>query len=401
MKIICATNMPYAAEAFRTLGDVTVLEPHAITPERVRDADLLAIRSTTRINRALLEGSRVRFVGTATIGYDHMDVAYLDRAGITWCAAPGCNANSVSEYLVAALLCLGRRHGLMLAGTTLGVIGVGNVGSQVVHKAEALGMRVLQNDPPRHDASGDPVFRPLDSVLADSDIVTLHVPVTKTGPYPTVRMADRRFFEQMKPGAVVINTARGGVMDSDALLAAMSRGIVSHAVLDTWEGEPGFRPDVLAKADLGTPHIAGHSFEGKVMGTVMVYREACRFLGVRPTWTPDALLPPPLVPEIRLDPLDRPEEVVLGDVVRRVYDIEADDRRLREIAERDSRGRSEGFEQLRTNYPIRREFRFTRVVLPAKCLALENKIRGLGFECLSPGMDMSHPVKASVIERPS
>ncbi len=380
MKIICATNMPFVGEAFRTLGDVTILAPREITPARVRDADLLAVRSTTRIDRALLDGSRVRFVGTATIGYDHLDTAYLDQAGIKWCAAPGCNANSVSEYLMAALLCLGRRHGLTLAGKTIGVIGVGNVGSLVVRKAEALGMRALQNDPPRRDAEKSVLFLPLDDVLAGSDIVTLHVPLTKAGPYPTVRLAGRGFFERLKPGAVFINAARGGVMDSDALLAAMDRKVVAHAVLDTWEGEPAFLSEVLARADLGTPHIAGHSFEGKVTGTVMVYREACRFLGRAPAWTPDALLPPPLVPEIRLADSDRPEEAVVGEIVRRVYDIEADDRRLRAIADQASQPRSAQFERQRKDYPIRREFRFTRVVLPAPRPALERKLRGLGFQ---------------------
>ncbi len=379
MKIICATNMPFAAEAFGTLGEVVILPPRAITAEAVRDADLLALRSTTRVNRALLQGSRVRFVGTATIGYDHLDVAYLEQAGIAWCAAPGCNANSVSEYLVAALLCLGRRHGLTLAGKTLGVVGVGNVGRRVVEKAAALGMRVLQNDPPRRDAEKSDAFLTLEEVLSASDIVTLHVPMTKSGPYPTLRMAGRDFFGRLKPGAVFVNAARGGVIDSDALLAAMDRGVVAQAVLDTWEGEPGFRPEVLARADLGTPHIAGHSFEGKVTGTVMVYREACRFLGVAPAWTPDALLPPPLVPEVRIEDPGRPEEAVLDDVVRRVYDIEADDRRLRGIAGEELRRRAEAFERQRQEYPVRREFRFTRVVLPSRCPPLEQKLSGLGF----------------------
>jgi erythronate-4-phosphate dehydrogenase len=249
----------------------------------------------------------------------------------------------------------------------------------VVRKAETLGMSVLQNDPPRREAERSPVFLPLEEVLAGSDIVTLHVPLEKAGPYPTVRLADRRFFARMKPGAIFINAARGGVVDSDALLYAMQRGIVARAVLDTWEGEPGFRPEVLARTDLGTPHIAGYSFEGKVMGTVMVYQAACRFLGVAPKWTPDALWPPPPVPEIRLAEDTRPEEAALDEVVRRVYDIEADDRRLRELTGLEARRRAEEFERQRKDYPIRREFRFTRVVLPGKHPSLERKLRGLGF----------------------
>lgn len=397
MKIICSTNIPYAEEAFRPLGDLTILSPKEITADRVRDTDVLMIRSTLRVNRALLEGSRVRFVGTATIGTDHLDLDYLKQAGITWCAAPGCNANSVSEYVTAALLCLGKRHNFTLEGKTIGVVGVGNVGRRVVQKAQAMGMRVLQNDPPRRKAENNPVFLPLEQVLAEADILTLHVPLTKTGPYPTWHLADQRFFEQLKPGVVWLNAARGAAMDSDAFLQARANGKVAGAVLDTWEGEPAFRTDVLAKADIATPHIAGHSFEGKVMGTVMVYHALCRFLDIKPTWTsngqlpPEGQLPPPLVPEIRLDlpAALRPamqaspagsDEAALWQIVRAVYDIEADDQRLRAGALADPKTRGEHFEQLRKNYPIRREFRFTHVVLPPGHSRLETKIRNLGFK---------------------
>ncbi len=397
MKIICSTNIPYAEEAFRPLGNLTILAPKEITADRVRDADVLVIRSTLRANRALLEGSRARFVGTAPIGTDHLDLPYLDQAGITWCAAPGCNANSVSEYVVTALLCLGQRHGFTLLGKTIGVVGVGNVGRRVVQKAQALGLRVLQNDPPRRKAENNPVFLPLEQLLAEADILTLHVPLTKTGPCPTWHLADRRFFEQVKPGIVWLNAARGAAMDSDAFLKARATGKVACAVLDTWEDEPVFRTDVLAKADIATPHIAGHSFEGKVMGTVMVYQAVCRFLGIAPTWTPDGRLPPegrlppPIVSEIRLDlpavlrsamqagPAGLSEEAALWRIVRSVYDIEADDQRLRAGAAADAKTRGEHFEQLRKNYPIRREFRFTRVVLPQGHPRLEAKIRNLGF----------------------
>lgn len=390
MKIICSTNIPYAEEAFRPLGDLTILTPKEITADCVRDADVLVIRSTLRVNRALLEGSRVRFVGTATIGTDHMDLAYLDQAGITWCAAPGCNANSVSEYITAALLCLGQRHNFALEGKTIGVVGVGHVGRLVVQKVQALGLRVLQNDPPRCAAENSPIFIPLEQVLEEADILTLHVPLTKIGPYPTWHLADRHFFERLKTGVIWLNTARGAAMDSDAFLAAKSlttraSGKVTYAVLDTWEGEPAFRTDVLAKADIATPHIAGHSFEGKVMGTVMVYHAVCRFLGVQPTWTSEGRLlqegrlPRPIVPEIRLDPAGLSEEAALWRIVRSVYDIEADDRRLRAGATADAKACGEHFEKLRKNYPIRREFRFTRVVLPPGHSRLEVKIRNLGF----------------------
>ncbi|MGQ9661476.1 MAG: 4-phosphoerythronate dehydrogenase, partial [Kiritimatiellia bacterium] len=284
LQIVCADNMPFAEEAFDTLGRVAIVPGRAITPEVVRNVDLLAIRSTTRVDRNLLENSRVKFVGTATIGTDHMDLDYLQRAGIRWCYAPGCNANSVAEYVTAALLLLAVRHGFTLEGKKIGIIGVGNVGSRVMEKAVALGLRVLPNDPPR-ERRGESCLIPssvsngrqsipfvsLEEVLADSDIVTLHVPLTREGPDATYHMADHSFFSRMKKGAIFLNCARGSVVDTATLIRALDAGQVSHAVIDTWEGEPKYSPELLERVSIGTPHIAGHSFEGKVMGTVMVY----------------------------------------------------------------------------------------------------------------------------------
>jgi erythronate-4-phosphate dehydrogenase len=376
--------MPYVLEAFRTLGDAVVLEGRKITAADVRDAEIMAIRSTTKVDRALLEGSRVRFVGTATIGIDHMDTAYMDQQCIRWCFAAGCNANSVSEYVTTALLRLATRHGFTLRGKTIGVVGIGNVGSRVVKKAQALGMRVLANDPPRQRKEGPRAadgleFVSLDRVLAESDIITLHVPLTKEGPDKTRHMADAAFFARLKPGAIFMNCARGGINDTNALLAALDSGKVPHMILDTWEGEPVVRLDALARADIATPHIAGHSFEGRVMGTVMVYREACRFLGREATWSPDALLPPPLVPEITLDAAGLSEEQALWQIVRQVYDIEADDRRMRESAAMDEAARGAYFDRMRKEYPMRREFRFTTVHLKNATAMLAQTVAGLGF----------------------
>lgn len=386
MKIVCATNMPFAEEAFSTLGDVRVIEGRDISAADVREARVLAIRSTTQVNRTLLEGSQVGFVGTATIGTDHMDIGYFGEAGIRWCFAPGCNANSVSEYVTAALLCLGQRHGLTLEGRTLGVIGVGNVGSRVVRKARALGMRVLMNDPPRERAGTgqDARFEPgpfvsLEQILAEADVITVHVPLTKEGPDKTFHLADAAFFSKVRKGCLFLNAARGGVVETDALLKALDTGRVGHVVLDTWEGEPRYRTDMLARADLGTPHIAGHSFEGKVMGTVMVYREACRFLGREPTWSHEPLMPPTLVPEIEVDGARGGDEAILRETVRRLYDIEADDRRLRETAGADEAARAKAFDRLRREYPERREFHYTRVRVKNGSPALRKKLQGLGF----------------------
>jgi erythronate-4-phosphate dehydrogenase len=406
MKIVCCANMPYAHEAFSTLCDPVLLDGRKISRQDVRDADVLAIRSTTPVNAGLLAGSSVRFVGTATIGTDHMDVGYLERAGIRWSSAAGCNANSVSEYVAAALLRLSVRHGLALEGATLGVVGLGNVGSLVADKARALGMSVLACDPPRERAEGSPaplivpqepgfgpplvpagVFRgggvPLVSLhrlLEEADVVTLHTPLTDEGPDATRHMADGKFFIRIRKGATFLNCARGAIVETDALLAACGCGRVAHAVIDTWEGEPEYRPDLLRKAAIGTPHIAGHSLEGRVAGTVMVYRAVCRFLGVTPRWSPVGLLPAPAVPRVEVNAAGHPEARALDVLVRSVYDIEADDRRLRGGDNLDGPARAGHFDRLRREYPVRREFRFTSVAVRSGPESLGERVRALGFE---------------------
>lgn len=382
--------MPFAAEAFSTLGETTVIEGRDITADQVRDVDLLALRSTTRVGRELLEGSKVRFVGTATIGTDHLDTGYLESAGIRWCFAPGCNANSVSEYVTSALLCIGQHHGIRLAGRTMGVIGAGNVGSRVARKGRALGMKVLLNDPPRERVEGagrkpaveglEPgPFVGLERLLRDADVVTVHVPLTKSGEDRTVHLADEEFFGRMRDGSIFLNAARGGVVQTEALMAALHSGRVGHAVLDTWEGEPAYRTDVLPLLDIGTPHIAGHSFEGKVMGTVMVYREACRFLGVEPAWSHEHLMPQPLVPEISVEAGGRSDEAVLWEVVAQVYDVRWDDQQFRKSALLPDKERVKEFDRQRREYPERREFRYTTVKVVGGSENLLRALSGLGF----------------------
>jgi len=378
MKIVCAESVLYGKEAFSTLGDVRVIPDRKIGPADVRDADALVVRSKTRADRALLQGSRVAFVGTATAGYDHLDTEWLSSAGIAWRSAPGCNADSVAEYVTAALLCLARRHAFRLEGRTLGVVGVGQVGRRVVQKADALGLRVLQNDPPRRIAEGAPELIELDDVLARADALSLHVPLTDSGPFATRRMADARLFARMKPGAVFINASRGEVVDEDDLRLAIERGQIAHAVLDVWENEPRWNAGLMRLAELGTPHIAGYSYDGKLKGTEMIYQEACRFFEAAPAWDPAPLRPPPAVPVVRLDPTGLDDEEALWAVVRRVYDIEADDRALRE-GPADDASRAERFERLRRNYPERREFPNTVVRLTAPAPPLQRKLEGLGF----------------------
>jgi erythronate-4-phosphate dehydrogenase len=312
----------------------------------------------------------VRFVGTATAGFEHMDFEYLESNKIGWCAAPGCNADSVADYITAALLTLHTKHNVALEGKTIGIIGVGQVGSRVARRAEALGLRVLLNDPPRSAREGEAGFQTLEKLLAESDIVTLHVPLIKENPWPTLKMADSRFFEQMKQGSVFINASRGKVLDSDALLNAKKTGIVSHAVLDVWDPEPAIRADVLTAATIGTPHIAGHSFEGKLNGTIQVYSEACRFFKTAPNWDLAPILPAPAVPEFKIDSHGKSDLEVLAEAVAAVYDMGTDN-----LTEKDI----ERFDKLRANYRVRREFKNTAVLLSKPNPRLNHRLNGIGF----------------------
>mgnify|MGYP005841134533 CR=1 FL=1 len=382
MKILADENIPYVREAFAALGAVETIGGRAITSERARDADILLIRSITRVNRALLDGSRVRFVGSATIGEDHVDKSYLAERGIAFASAPGCNANSVGDYIVSALLALAESFDLDLSAMSLGVIGVGNVGRNVAAKAAALGLTCVWNDPPLARDTGDVRYRPLEDALA-CDIVTLHVPLTKTGPDATVHMADASFFRRLNPGAFFINSSRGAVVDESALMSALREGRVKACVLDVWENEPDIDVELLNRAFIGTPHIAGYSFDGKVNGTRQIYEAACRFLGRPPTWDPAPLLPPPDCPEVRVDGSSaRPQDEVRKAVFA-VYDVRRDDAAMRKIRSEPPDRRRAFFDHLRKNYPRRRECFLTRAVVTPPNDALASRLRGLGFQCPS------------------
>lgn len=377
MKIVVDENMPFGREAFETLGEVVTAAGREISNEMLRDAEMLFVRSITKVNAALLDETAVRFVGTATIGEDHLDKTYLAARGIPFASAPGCNANSVSEYIVAALFELAVKHDLDLAQCRLGIVGVGNVGSRVLQKATVLGMETVLNDPPRAALEGDEIFQPL-SAIHDCDIVTFHVPLEKNGPHPTHHLVDKAFLSTMKPGAILINTSRGPVVDNQALKVAIGDGHLRDAVLDVWEGEPQIDMELLAAITIGTPHIAGYSFDGKVNGTRQVYEAACAFLNVPPTWEAAASLPPPEHPNLTaqgagFDAVSR--------LVKVVYDIMGDDRALRGTVPFQEQARGDAFDRLRKHYPRRREFQNTRVACPPDDPTFLQLVTGLGFQC--------------------
>ena len=382
MKIVADENIPFVEEAFGTLGDITMLPGREIGPEQVREADLLLVRSVTVVDATLLEGSPVRFVGSATIGLDHVDQACLRARGIHLAYAPGSNANSVAEYVVAALAALGSERyagrTLGIIGRTLGIIGLGRIGTLVREKARALGMAVLANDPPLERA-GLGGLVPLEALLTRSDIVTCHVPLTREGPDATAHLLDASKLSLLRPHAIVINTSRGAVVDNAALLRCLQEKRLGGAVLDVWEGEPEPDPGLIRAVTLGTPHIAGYSWDGKAAGTKMLYEAACAFLNRRSEWAP-----PPAHGEAGRRPVaaGRSLDEILRELVPRSCDIRRDDAALRAIAELSGPERGRAFDRLRVSYPKRLEFRHTSVAVPVGRPEIGTALRTLGFTVL-------------------
>ena len=335
MKIVVDDKIPYILEKLCFLADeVVALRGADITADDVKDADALVVRTRTRCNEQLLKGSRVQFVATATIGFDHIDTAYMERAGIYWTNCPGCNAASVAQYVECSLLLLAREKGLSLCQSTIGIVGCGHVGSKVKAVAERLGMRVLVCDPPLEQKTANS-FVSLDVIERESDVITFHVPLTRDGEYATVHMADDAFFHRIPRVPYIINTSRGEVVDNDALLAALNKGRVRDAVIDVWEHEPQLNLQLLQRVFIGTPHIAGYSADGKVNADNMVIDALCRHFHLP---NPGRIMPPPL-------PNGTPDTGCALDL----YNPLIDSRKLKADASQ--------FEALRNHYPLRREQR--------------------------------------------
>jgi erythronate-4-phosphate dehydrogenase len=378
MKIIADENIPFVKECFASIGDVQTLSGRQITPEAVADVDCLLVRSITPVNEKLLAGSKVKFVATATIGFEHVDVDYLKNRGIGFASAPGSNANSVADYLVAALLSVAQKHKITLEGKSIGVVGVGNVGSKVAKKCVALGMTVKLNDPPLSRRTGDVKYRPLNE-LFDCDFITLHTPLTREGQDKTYHLADEKFFASLKTGCVFINTCRGAVHDTAALKAAIKNEKLGAVILDVWENEPNIDCELLRLVDISTPHIAGYSLDGKIGGMIMIYNAACEHFGLKPKHKIEDFLPPPTVPQITIDKIDTNSQKLLHEIIRQVYVINRDDFNTREIAMVEPEKRGKFFDDLRKNYPVRREFQNTKIIMTSEN-GLKIKLSGIGFQ---------------------
>jgi erythronate-4-phosphate dehydrogenase len=379
VKIVADTNIPFVKECFSSAGQVTVVPGREMSAETVADADALLVRSVTEVNERLLAGSKVKFVGTATIGFEHIDVDYLEKNGIGFASAPGSNANSVAEYVVAALLETGQKYNFDLDGKSVGIIGVGNVGSRVEKKCRALGMGPVLNDPPLKRQTGDEKYRPLQE-LFDSDFITLHTPLTFEGRDKTFHLADENFFNSLKDGVVFINTSRGGVVDTDALKKAIKNLKIKATVLDVWENEPDIDTELLDMVDIGTPHIAGYSYDGKITGMIMIYKALCKHFGLEQVHKIDDFLPVPSKPEIKLKVKECSPQQVIKAAVDGVYDVTEDDKNLRRILNMPLGKRCATFDRLRREYPVRREFQNTTVVFSDEYNNVTEKLRRIGFK---------------------
>ena len=355
-------NIPFAREALGTVAEVQRVAGRTLHPADAEAADVLWVRSVMPVGPALLaRARRLQFVGSATAGTEHVDRALLRERGIAFAHAPGSNASSVADYVVAALLAVAVRREESLRGKTAAVVGCGAVGSRVARRLEALGLHVLRNDPPlaekaeREGRLHD--FRPLPEVLAAAEVVTLHTPLTREGPHPTFRLIDEDAFAALPPGAWLINTARGTVVDPQALSRALEEGFLGAAVLDVWPGEPTPDPALVQQADLATPHIAGYAFDGKVRGTEMLYRALCEHLDVTPRWhAEDVLAASGAAFQLSAPASSLPEAAWLSALACQMYDVRADDKRLRAVLERPADERGAVFTALRRDYPRRRTF---------------------------------------------
>lgn len=372
LRLLADANIPFAADAFGRYGAVETRPGRSITPEALREVDALLVRSVTPVSVSTLADTPVRFVASATAGMDHIDAGPLAEAGITVAHAPGSNAVSVVDWVLAAMLRLGTERGEALEGKTLGVVGVGAVGGRLVPRAEALGLHVLRCDPPRQRRGEAGSWTPLAEILAQSDIVTLHTPLTREGPDATHHLLGDAELGAMRSGAWLLNAARGPVVDNEALLRVLATRHLGGAALDVWEGEPVPNTALASRVDLATPHIAGYAYDGKIRGTVMVERALRDWLQASgetlpPAWDPDPALAPerPLIVQAREavlpaavadTPLARTRW--LDALAQQAYDLRADDRRFRDavVTMPDPERRGIAFADLRRTYPVRREW---------------------------------------------
>ncbi|RUR38021.1 4-phosphoerythronate dehydrogenase PdxB [Vreelandella populi] len=376
MKLIVDANIPAAERCFGEFGSITRVPGREINAEHVKDADALIVRSITQVNEALLADSSLCFVGTCTIGTDHIDHAALAARNIEFASAPGCNAEAVVDYVLSSLLTLAERAGWPLLSRTVGVVGVGNVGSRLLARLKALGVNTLACDPPRAEQEGEQGFVSLDTLIDRCDILCLHTPLVKDGPHATYQLLNAQIINELAPGTVLLNAGRGDCIDERALRGRlMGKGDIT-AVLDVWENEPGIDAGLRDLVALATSHIAGHSLDGKLRGTWMIQQALARHTE-RPIHNTFAdICPLPVLGSLHLQEA-LPVEDALRLCVRAVYDVRRDhDSLQRQVLQQ---GIRQGFDDCRANYPLRREFATLNVQLSGNAVALEAPLSAAGF----------------------
>ena len=377
MKLVIDANIPAADTCFGAFGTLNRLPGREIRAADVTGADALVVRSITQVNQALLAQSQVRFVGTCTIGTDHIDLTYLAERGIGFASAPGCNAEAVVDYVLSSLLTVSEREGWPLLTRRVGIVGAGNVGSRLQSRLQALGIEVLVCDPPRAEQEGEGGFVPLDTLIERCDVLCLHTPLVKKGPHATYQLFDAQRINELAPGTVLLNAGRGDCIDGLALRSRLTGKGDITAILDVWEDEPQIDAGLRDLVALATPHIAGHSLDGKLRGTWMIQQALADHLVQSSPLPFSELCPPPALAELTLQHA-LPVEEALRLCVRAVYDVRRDhDALQRKVIEQ---GIQKGFDDCRANYPLRREFNTLTVVLKGEAVVLQTPLSAAGFQ---------------------
>lgn len=351
MKLLADAHIPYLRGVAEQFGEVEYLPGNQFSREAIKDKDALLVRTVTHFGEEILSGTNVKLICSATIGYDHIDTEYCDTHGIAWRTAPGCNANSVEQYVTASLLYLAEKYNFDLKEKTIGIIGVGNVGSKVEVACKKLGMHVLLNDPPRYEREkgreGEkPIFVDLETIKRESDIITLHTPLTKTGKHKTYHLADEYFFNTLGKKPFIINSCRGSVVDNQAVKNAVKSRKILGAVIDCWENEPNIDQELLQLVDIAPPHIAGYSADGKWTASKMSLENLNNFfeLGINPIKLMS--LPPPKNPVINLKNIEPNKHLTYA--IWQTYNPMEETKNLQENPDK--------FYWFRSNYPLRREY---------------------------------------------
>ncbi len=369
-KILIDNKIPFIKGALEPFAQVEYIAPSEFSNQIVKDADALIIRTRTKCNQQLLKDSSVKIIATATIGFDHIDISYCDANNIKWVNAPGCNSSSVQQYIASVLLALAAQKNIELNEKTIGIVGVGNVGSKIKLLCQSLGMKVILNDPPRQRRELRDEFVNMDILIKESDIITFHVPLNVDGADKTLHLADESFFEKLDGSKIVINSSRGEVVKTSALKNAIKNGKVEACVLDVWENEPEIDLELLNLVDIATPHIAGYSVEGKANGTAVCVNEVSSFLNleVPSNWYPKDLPSPSNL--LNVNSISKSNQEVITDLVLSVYNVLNDYNLL--LSSPDT------FEKQRGLYPPRREFTYYSVegVLDEE---LKLKLQKIGF----------------------